>query len=264
MANKTALAERVNNRRERLSYSARIRRESSGTQQRVASTPNRAPEKQGQSAAPRERAIRVIVRADSPLERAGLEAIVRAGSLLELVDSAGRADVVLERVSDSALEAQSESDADVIPRVVLAGEAELGSIASAVLGGESAVRGILPAWASEEEIRAAITAAASGLLVIHREASGYAADALENRAQPRGTLGQQIGTDAIRGQALSPRETEILNLLADGLANKEIAFRLRISEHTVKFHVTSIFTKLDVTSRAAAVAIGIRTGLISL
>jgi two-component system, NarL family, response regulator YdfI len=245
-------------------HSAHTRRSLSGTQQRVASTPNRAPERQGRSAAPRERAIRVIVRADSPLELAGLEAIVRAGSLLELVNSAATADVLLERVSDSELEEQLEGDADVIPRVVLAGEAELGALASAALGGESAIRGVLPAWASEEEIRAAITAAASGLLVIHREASGYAADALENRSQSRGTLGQQISADSIRGQALSPRETEILKLLADGLANKEIAFRLSISEHTVKFHVTSMFTKLDVTSRAAAVAIGIRTGLISL
>lgn len=63
---------------------------------------------------------------------------------------------------------------------------------------------------------------------------------------------------------LSPRESEVLNLLAAGLGNKEIAWRLKISEHTVKFHVTSIFNKLNASGRAEAVAIGVRHGLILL
>jgi len=66
------------------------------------------------------------------------------------------------------------------------------------------------------------------------------------------------------GQALSPREGEILNLLAAGLGNKEIAWQLKISEHTVKFHVTSIFNKLGASTRAEAVALGMRRGLIVL
>lgn len=216
--------------------------------------------------------IRVRVRADSPLELAGLEAIVRAGTLLELADAAAPADVLLERISgfadmerDSA-NASSASEAEVMPRVVLAGEAELASLAAAALGGESAIRGVLPAWAGEEEIRAAIAAAAAGLLVIHPEASGFAAEALETRGA-RASLsenGRVPVEDGLRGQALSPRESEILNLLAAGLANKEVAFRLGISEHTVKFHVTSIFTKLNVTTRAAAVAVGIRSGIVAL
>jgi DNA-binding NarL/FixJ family response regulator len=56
----------------------------------------------------------------------------------------------------------------------------------------------------------------------------------------------------------------VLRLLADGLSNKEIAFRLGISEHTIKFHVNSILTRLDASSRAEAVAIGVRQGLILL
>jgi DNA-binding NarL/FixJ family response regulator len=63
---------------------------------------------------------------------------------------------------------------------------------------------------------------------------------------------------------MSPRESEILNLLASGLGNKEIARLLKISDHTVKFHVTSIFNKLGVSSRTEAVAIGIHRGLIVL
>jgi DNA-binding NarL/FixJ family response regulator len=65
-------------------------------------------------------------------------------------------------------------------------------------------------------------------------------------------------------QQLSPREGEILNFLAAGLENKEIAQRLGISDHTVKFHVTSIFNKLSVSNRTEAVAVGIRRGLIVL
>ena len=216
--------------------------------------------------------IRVRARADSPLELAGLEAIVRAGALLELADAAGPADVLLERIADVADDERGVSDvpsageAEVTARVVLAGEAELASLAAAALGGESTIRGVLPAWAGEEEIRAAIAAAAAGLLVIHPEASGFAAEAMDSRGA-RASLnenGRMPVDDGLRGQALSPRESEILNLLAAGLANKEIAFRLGISEHTVKFHITSIFTKLNVTTRAAAVAVGIRGGIIAL
>jgi two-component system, NarL family, response regulator YdfI len=61
-------------------------------------------------------------------------------------------------------------------------------------------------------------------------------------------------------QQLSPRESEVLNLLAAGLGNKEIAWQLKISEHTAKFHVTSIFNKLNVSSRAEAVTVGVRRG----
>jgi DNA-binding CsgD family transcriptional regulator len=53
-------------------------------------------------------------------------------------------------------------------------------------------------------------------------------------------------------------------MLAEGLGNKEIAWRLGISDHTVKFHIASIFTKLDVSSRTEAVTAGIRRGLIML
>jgi DNA-binding NarL/FixJ family response regulator len=65
-------------------------------------------------------------------------------------------------------------------------------------------------------------------------------------------------------QPLTRREIEVLGMLAEGLANKNIAARLGISEHTVKTHVASILTKLDAFSRAEAVAIGARQGLILL
>jgi DNA-binding CsgD family transcriptional regulator len=65
-------------------------------------------------------------------------------------------------------------------------------------------------------------------------------------------------------QALTPREIEVLAMLADGVGNKTIAWRLGISEHTVKFHVGSILAKLNASSRTEAVTLGIRQGLIML
>lgn len=63
---------------------------------------------------------------------------------------------------------------------------------------------------------------------------------------------------------VTPRESEVLGLLADGLANKEIGGRLGISAHTAKFHVESLLRKLDAANRAEAVREGIRRGLIGL
>ena len=63
---------------------------------------------------------------------------------------------------------------------------------------------------------------------------------------------------------LTPRETEVLRLMADGASNKMIAHKLGISDHTVKFHVTSILSKLNAGSRTEAVTLGVRVGLIYL
>src|SRR5919202_458193 len=69
---------------------------------------------------------------------------------------------------------------------------------------------------------------------------------------------------ATSNQPLTPRELEVLGMLAEGLGNKIVAARLGISEHTVKTHVASILPKLDAGTRAEAVAIGARLGLIML
>ena len=117
------------------------------------------------------------------------------------------------------------------------------------------LRALLPVWATENEICGAIVGAAQGLFVVHPDVLEHAAS--QSPAVPH-------ASPAASGQALSPREGEILNLLAAGLGNKEIAWQLKISEHTVKFHVTSIFNKLSASTRAEAVAVGMRRGLISL
>jgi two-component system, NarL family, response regulator YdfI len=112
------------------------------------------------------------------------------------------------------------------------------------------VRAVLGDDATAEEIGAAVTAIRAGLLVLHPDAL--------SRARAASTLA--------RGDAgtLTTREVEILEMMAEGMRNRAIAGRLKISRHTVKFHVASILTKLSARSRTEAVTLGVRQGLISL
>ena len=224
--------------------------------------------------------IRVLVTAGSAVELAGLEALVRSASSLEWVGSnLGRAgldhrlgdtqpDVLLQSIGAGEFEKLRVSSAatESVPTVVLAPESEFGTVFAALQ--DSAVLGFLPRWASPGEIEAAVEAAAAGLVVLHPDVAEHlrlASEAGEDRPADAPMLeppGRAPG--GLPAQQLSPRESEVLNLLAAGLGNKEIAWRLKISEHTVKFHVTSIFNKLNASGRAEAVAIGIRRGLIVL
>ena len=107
------------------------------------------------------------------------------------------------------------------------------------------VGGVLQSNASSEQIVQAIKSVASGLIVFDR------------------ALAPQSPDDEPLEQ-LTPRESEVLRLLADGLGNKEIAVKLSISEHTIKFHIHSILGKLGAASRTEAVTRGLRSGLIEL
>ena len=114
------------------------------------------------------------------------------------------------------------------------------------------VRAVLRPDASAREVLAAVGAASAGMAVLDPqdlEALLPASGATAGAADP---------------PALTPREREVLRLLADGDANKNIAWKLGISEHTVKFHVASILGKLHAGTRTEAVAIGMRQGLILL
>jgi NarL family two-component system response regulator YdfI len=137
-----------------------------------------------------------------------------------------------------------------LPATVLLGDEPTSAWASRAL--RSGARGALPRTATADQILAAVLAAAAGLVV---------REPLEARS-PVPTSGGPISVRP--AQALTPREVEILGMLAEGLGNKSIARRLGISEHTVKTHVTSVFAKLDVSTRAEAVAIAARSGLIML
>jgi DNA-binding NarL/FixJ family response regulator len=104
-----------------------------------------------------------------------------------------------------------------------------------------------------DELRLALQAAETGLVLLHPGlvSNSPLTVSADDREQP---------VDS--GEALTPRERETLRLVSEGLGNREIARRLSISEHTVKFHVSSILAKLGAASRTEAVSQGIRNGLI--
>jgi DNA-binding NarL/FixJ family response regulator len=107
---------------------------------------------------------------------------------------------------------------------------------------------------SSAELIATLRAVTSGLIVLHPSV----VEALVPAAVP--TSGQV----AELAEPLTKREREVLQMLAAGLGNKEIAARLNISDHTAKFHVGSILGKLGAATRAEAVTLGIRRGLVLL
>lgn len=190
--------------------------------------------------------IRVLLDVGSPALRAGLSALLSS-------------DKAIKVLNDSM---QDDSDADVI--VTSASHASFSDngvdpVSSAAIlflsDGPPNVRdlkrsarawGILPADASADELSAAVHALSQGLIV------GTSQLLFEEESEPQS-----------RGP-LTEREAEVLGLLSRGLANKQIAMELGISEHTVKFHVSSIYTKLNVTNRTEAVREGLRGGWIVL
>ncbi len=113
---------------------------------------------------------------------------------------------------------------------------------------------VIAAEPSAEELGAAVRAAAAGMVALPAP--------IGSRLATRVHAGDE-GGDGFE-EPLTPREREVLERLADGLSNREIAGRLGISEHTVKFHVSSIYGKLGVSGRAEAVRRGVRRGLVSL
>ena len=115
--------------------------------------------------------------------------------------------------------------------------------------------GILPVNSNEDELRIAIQAIAEGLWI-------GTPRMLKALILPK--IGSELGGVDLPTQPLTIRETEVLQLAAQGLANKQMALNLKISEHTIKFHLSSIYAKLGATNRTEAVRSGLRQGLVIL
>lgn len=185
--------------------------------------------------------IRVHITASTPVARAGLEAVLRAQSDFELVAQDASAEVVIADVMPNG--PLEESPAAI---VLLADDPPHAWTAALLRGG---VRAVLPQYATPAQIVAAVFAAAAGLAVVPVEdAAAVLPDA---RTEPL-------------VEPLTARETQVLEMMAEGLSNKEIAGRLGISDHTAKFHVNSILAKLNAGTRTEAVMRGIRSGLIMI
>jgi len=207
--------------------------------------------------------IRVLVLADSAVVRAGLDAMLRLDGrfdpllgdfpLAQLLrmKALKSADVVLAEITGKRLASlpPASNGLEPAPLVLLVDDLTRSELLRALHIGAHA---LLPRTANPAEILAAIAAAAAGLIAFSR-------DELE-RLLPAAN-GAEFEPEAAL-ETLSAREIEILALMAQGLANKSIADRLNISEHTVKFHVSSILSKLAASSRTDAVTRGLRAGLL--
>ncbi|MFZ0038325.1 MAG: response regulator transcription factor [Candidatus Acidiferrales bacterium] len=220
---------------------------------------------------------RVLIAAESSISQRGLEGLIPEDSSIEIVGSVDPASgdiaheiedlrpdvIVLERriFDEDALASMFPAEDASGPRIVLLTDQVTGELARDAL--RAGVRAILQRDAAAEEILAAIEAAAAGLIALNPETldAAFAVPTNGLRSAANGASGTPSRSPAT---ALSPRETEILQMIAEGFGNKEIAWRLKISDHTVKYHISSIFTKLDVSSRTEAVTLGVRLGIILL
>ena len=202
--------------------------------------------------------LRLIVLATDPLARAGLAAllanlpdcrVVLQGSATLLADAAdGELDPADVVVWDIGWDAPPERDDRLghrLPVLALAPDDDAAAAAWAL-----GARGVIGRAADEEQLLAAVRATAAGLHVFAPALAGAL------RAESAETPAAAVD--------LTPRESQVLALLAEGLTNKAIALRLTISDHTVKFHVNAILSKLNAQSRTDAVVRATRQGLISL
>ena len=209
--------------------------------------------------------IRVLVSAKSAITRAGLETFVRADARFEVVGQGYRdgdlgrllrehsPDVVLLEYGDTIVSQSLPSflhDAGAPAFVLLVANLTRADLRRNL---QSGIRAILLRDSAPHEINAALDSAAAGLAVMSPELLDVllpaAADSADSDELPS-------------GEPLTARESEVLSLLAEGVGNKEIASRLHISEHTVKFHVSSILAKLGAATRTEAVTRGYKEGLI--
>ncbi|HEX6050163.1 MAG TPA: response regulator transcription factor [Gemmatimonadaceae bacterium] len=218
--------------------------------------------------------IRTLVAAVSPVVRADIAALLERNPAITVVaTSAGDAladDVESHEPQVVLLVADADADAlspAALSRLTLSPDAASRAPAIVVLANDTSttwvsealragVRGIVTSDATPSEIVTAVEAAAAGLVTLPADVAA----ALVSVSRPANVVRAPADT----AQPLTRRELEVLGMLAEGLANKNIAARLGISEHTVKTHVASILAKLDAYSRAEAVAVGVRRGLILL
>jgi DNA-binding NarL/FixJ family response regulator len=226
-----------------------------------------------------ERTITLLVIAASATVRAGISALVGAdgrflitGSFASAAEAAQESEVAMPDVALIEFDEELDEEFDELMGLYEEPEARSSAIVALVDNVRTGralnllrrgARAVLPRNSTSAEILAALEAVAAGLVVAHPDAL----DALLEGGRSTKSAGDSAppGEESqLEIEQLTPREVEVLGMLAEGLGNKEIAWRTKISEHTVKFHVSSIFSKLGVASRTEAVTKGLRRGLIML
>ena len=205
--------------------------------------------------------LRYVIVADDPLARAGLAALLRGEPGLTLVGQLSGDDVASRPAREETaqvalwdLGSGPEPRLDRLAPAAAAGLAVLALVhhdedASDALA--AGARGVLSRLADGPRVAAALAAVREGLVVVDEAL----APAVMRPRTPR---------PAALVEPLTPRESEVLQLLAQGLPNKAIAERLGISDHTAKFHVNAILGKLGAQTRTEAIVAAARLGLVLL
>ena len=211
-----------------------------------------------------EDSLTVIVFAEDSLSRHGLAAILELELAIVAVlvetpaqltkDKTGNADVLVwdmgwdfsARDSTEVWETVTNLVEDGLPVIAMLPDDESPGTAR-----QMGVAGILPRGVKARQLRAALYAVAEGLSVTDPSLTSplWMSSAPSQQSIP---------------EPLTPRELEVLSLLAEGLTNRAIGLRLGISENTAKFHVQAVLTKLGVSSRTEAVVLATRLGLLTL
>ena len=209
--------------------------------------------------------LRLLIIAGDPLARAGLATLLTDQPDLHIVGQIGESDSLSSEIDVYRPDVivwdlgwEPGESIDLLAELAAENEGGEFTIVGLIQNGEQAsavwsagVGGLLYRDVAVERLLAAINAAAQGLAAIDPE--------LLADLSPAGSL-----EEPTLAEELTPRELEVLQLLAEGLANKAIAQELDISDHTVKFHVNAIMSKLGAQSRTAAVVRATRLGLIML
>jgi DNA-binding NarL/FixJ family response regulator len=205
--------------------------------------------------------IRVVIVDDHPMIRAGLTAVIGTAPDLLLVGEAQNGEEAVEQAR------------------ALRPDVMLMDLGMPVLGGLSAIRGILQqhdddtplpriivltVYAGDEDIRRALEAGASGYLL--KDMAGTAVvNAIRCAARGERVMPQEVADQLAEfsaGAELTPRELEVLGLVAQGYRNRDIATAIGRSEETVKMHVKSLLAKLGAADRTEAAAVALKRGIL--
>jgi DNA-binding NarL/FixJ family response regulator len=202
--------------------------------------------------------IRIAVVSPNPALRIGLRGLLANHKDIKVVAEAANLEQMGGRETEVILMASvsaayiNEADFDGKPILLLTDSAEG---ARALLNSSARTWGVLSLNASEDELAAGIRAVAEGLWV---GAAGLMSRLMREEGRVKPLDGESLS------EPLTAREKEVLQLMAEGKANKQIALSLGISEHTVKFHLSSLYAKLNVSGRTEAIRKGLGLGLISI
>ncbi|MBI5842734.1 MAG: response regulator transcription factor [Chloroflexi bacterium] len=202
--------------------------------------------------------IHVTIVSPNPVLRIGLRGLLDGHSDVKVVGEAVSLEDLEQMETEVVLLASVSfariSEFDLNDRAILL-LTDNQEDAKSLLRAKARAWGVLSLNATEDELLAGVRAVGEGLWV---GAAGLVSGLMRDEGRVRLIDGESLA------EPLTAREKEVLQLMAEGMANKQIALSLGISEHTVKFHLSSLYAKMNVSSRTEAIKTGLGLGLISI